>query len=72
MNKDIAYAVQIVLGLALIGLIVIQAQGKGLDSSISGKFNFSTKRGVEKAIFNATIVIAVLFFISSVVQLLLV
>jgi preprotein translocase subunit SecG len=62
--------VQIVLSLILVVLIVLQSRGGGLGSAFGGSLAaYSTRRGVEKAVHRATIVISILFFISSIVQL---
>ncbi|PIV02249.1 preprotein translocase subunit SecG [Candidatus Shapirobacteria bacterium CG03_land_8_20_14_0_80_40_19] len=67
MTKNILLVIQIILSLFLIFLIVVQSKGSGISSSLMGGSQiYSTKRGVEKAVFNITILIAVLFFISSV------
>jgi len=70
MPKNILLVIQIILSLVLIFLIVVQSKGSGISSSLMGGSSvYSTKRGVEKAIFNITILIAGLFFISSVILL---
>ncbi len=52
-----------VLAVLLIGSILIQARGTGLGATFGGDGNiYATKRGVEKAVFSATIVVAILFF----------
>lgn len=57
---------QIILGLALVGLIIIQSKGTGLGSTFGGDLGFyGTKRGAEKMLFILTIVIAILFFLVS-------
>ncbi len=72
MGKELFLILQIVLGIALTLLIIIQSKGVGLSGPFGGAFNtYSTKRGVEKAIFNLTVILAVLFFLSSIVQLLI-
>ncbi len=54
--------IQIVLAIALIAAILFQSQGTGLGSAFGGEGNvFRTKRGVEKSLYYATIVLAVLF-----------
>lgn len=64
--------VQLIISAALIGLTVIQSKTAGLgrmfgsDSSI-----YRTRRGVEKTIFNLTIVLAVVFFVTSLLSVLL-
>ena len=61
---------QIVLSIALILAILFQVRGGGLGS-IFGQAStvFRTKRGVEKTLFQLTIVLAVLFIIISIVML---
>lgn len=52
------------MGLALLLVIgvLLQQRGAGLSSTFGGSgVGYSTKRGAEKVIFQATIVIAVLF-----------
>ena len=57
---------QIILAILLIVLILIQSKGTGLGSTFGGDMGFyGTKRGAEKMIFNATIVISILFFATS-------
>ena len=64
--------IQIVLAAALMGLILLQAKGSGLGSTFGGGDMglYRTKRGFEKLLFRATIVIATLFIILSVIGLL--
>lgn len=53
---------QIVLALLLIGAILLQNKGASLGGAFGGEGNvYSTKRGAEKIVFIATIVLAVLF-----------
>ncbi len=61
---------QIVLSIALILTILLQVRGGGLGG-IFGQAStvFRTKRGVEKTLFQLTIVLAVLFIIISIVML---
>ncbi len=61
--------VQVVLAVVLIGLILIQAKGAGLSGVFGGEGNiYRTKRGAEKTIFMATIVLAVLFFVVAIIN----
>lgn len=61
--------IQIVLSVLLIGGILLQQSEAGLGSAFGGGDSFSsgyhTKRGSEKMLFIATIVIAVLFAATS-------
>jgi preprotein translocase subunit SecG len=60
--------VQIILSIAVIVFILLQARGAGLGSVFGGSSAgtvFKTRRGVEKLIFNLTIVFVVLFAVVS-------
>jgi len=61
---------QIVLAVSLILAILLQVRGGGLGG-IFGQADsvYRTKRGVEKTLFQLTIVLAVLFVIISIVSL---
>lgn len=64
--------IQIILGLLLIVVIIIQQKGSGLGTSFGGDMSFyRTKRGAEKLLFYATIGIAVAFVLSSLIGLML-
>ena len=63
--------VQIGVSALLIVAILLQQRGTGLSSTFGGGgMEYSTKRGAEKVIFYATIVLAVLFLAVSIVRLL--
>ena len=61
---------QIVLAIALILVILLQVRGGGLGG-IFGQAStvFRTKRGVEKTLFQLTIILVVLFITISIVML---
>ncbi len=61
---------QIVLAVALIMAIMLQVRGGGLGG-IFGQADsvYRTRRGVEKTLFQLTIVLAVIFIIISIVAL---
>ncbi len=61
---------QIVLSVALILAILLQVRGGGLGG-IFGQADtvFRTRRGVEKTLFQLTIVLVVLFIIVSIISL---
>lgn len=64
--------IQIVVSIALIVVIMLQNRGAGLSGVFGGSSNvFSTKRGVEKTLFNATIVLAIIFFITALADVLI-
>jgi preprotein translocase subunit SecG len=67
---NILLAIQIILGVLLSGLILIQSKGSGLGAAFGSKIGaYSTKRGVEKTVFYLTVILSVLFFLSSILQL---
>lgn len=54
---------QIAVSVLLIAAILLQARGSGLGATFGGEGNvYRTKRGVEKFLFRATIVLSILFF----------
>ncbi len=56
----------IIIAVLLIGAILLQAQGSGLGSTwAGGGESFHTRRGVEKIVFRATIVLIFLFLVVS-------
>ena len=61
---------QIILSTALIGAILLQVKGGGLGG-IFGQADtvYRTKRGVEKTLFQLTIVLVFLFIVISIVAL---
>jgi len=61
--------VQIIVSLALIALVIMQARKAGLGRMFGGDYGVhQTRRGVEKTVFNATVVLAVVFFLTSLVS----
>jgi len=64
------YVVQIVLAVALILAILFQVRGGGLGG-IFGQADsvFRTRRGIERTLFQLTIVLVVLFIIASIVSI---
>lgn len=58
-------------GALMILLVLLQNRGQSLGASFGGDSSFyRSKRGAEKIIFNATIVLAVVFVVSVVLSLL--
>ncbi|HLG79332.1 MAG TPA: preprotein translocase subunit SecG [Ktedonobacteraceae bacterium] len=63
--------IQIILCVAVIVFILLQVRGAGLGSAFGGSSAgsvFKTRRGVERLIFNATIVFIVLFALVSILS----
>lgn len=74
MNLTLAI-IQIVLAIILIILILLQRTGTGIEGAIGGGESSTgvrhTRRGSEKFVFNATIIIAILFAASALLAILL-
>jgi preprotein translocase subunit SecG len=61
----------IVISIVLIGLVLLQTRGGGLGSIFGGDSGiYRTRRGMEKTLFNMTIVFAALFLVISLVTVL--
>jgi preprotein translocase subunit SecG len=57
---------QILISIALIVTILLQAKGSGFGAGLGGTTSsFRTRRGLEKTLFQATIVLTVLFLAMS-------
>jgi len=70
MTQLLTYS-QIILAFLLTVGILFQQKGSGLSSTFGGSSTeYSTKRGAEKIIFYATIVLAVLFLAVSIIRIL--
>ncbi len=62
MINTILTVAQFSLAILLIVSILLQARGSGLSAAFGGEGNvFRTKRGVEKRLFQLTIIFAILF-----------
>lgn len=69
--KNILLIVQFSISLILISLILLQVKGVGLGRAWGGGGEFyKSRRGVEKLIFQLTILFAFLFLITSVLNVL--
>ena len=60
--------IHIIVTLLLIGLILMQNSKGGLGSAFGGGEGFRTRRGAELIVFIATIVVAILFLITSIIN----
>lgn len=63
--NSIGYAAIVVISIALVGVVLLQARGAGGVGGIFGgaqsSGGYRTRRGVEKVLFRLTIVLAVIF-----------
>ena len=70
MRETVFNIIQLVLAISLTLAILLQQKGAGLSGVFGGSSNvYSTKRGFDKILHYATIVMAVIFFGLSLVRL---
>ncbi|MBI5621105.1 preprotein translocase subunit SecG [Candidatus Gottesmanbacteria bacterium] len=69
--STIILVVHILVSLSLIGLILLQSSQGGLGSAFGGSEGYRTKRGAERIVFTATIILSVLFLITSIITFLM-
>lgn len=55
----------LIVSVGLVGLILLQSSKGGLTSSLTGGELYRTKRGAERLVFISTIIAAILFFFTS-------
>jgi preprotein translocase subunit SecG len=61
--------IQIVISLTIIALVLLQTKGAGLGGIFGGDGGvYRTRRGIEKTLYQATIALAVIFFVMSLVS----
>jgi protein translocase SecG subunit len=62
--------IQIVSGILLGIVILLQRQGSGLSGAFGGESEFyHTRRGIEKYLFSATIILSILFFVTALINI---
>ncbi len=72
MRSLLLSAIQILLSILLVAAILLQQRGTGLGAAFGGAAEvFRTKRGIEKGLFYATIGIAILFFLTAILNVIL-
>lgn len=72
MARQILSYVQLGVSVLLIVTILLQQKGTGLSGTFGGTGSFyRTKRGFEKTLFIATIVLATIFLVSGIASVLL-
>jgi len=70
--KNVLLIINILVALAITGLILLQGKGAGLGSAWGGGGEmFQTRRGIEKVTLRITVVLIVLFFVFSLISFLL-
>lgn len=61
----------ILVAVGLIALVLLQSSKGGLGSAFGGGEVYRTRRGAERVVFTGTIVLSVLFLITSIITLIL-
>ncbi len=71
---DALQFIQILTSIALIAVIILQAQGQGLGGLFGGSDSMGitkTRRGLERTLFQITVGLAVAFLANAIIQLLI-
>lgn len=66
--------IQIIISLAMVIVIILQARGQGLGSLFGGDGGFGitkTRRGLERTLFQITIILAAIFLTNAVLLLII-
>lgn len=67
--KNIIPIIQIIISIFLALAILLQAKGTGLGGAFGGAGEFyQSRRGLENILYKATIILAILFLISSILS----
>jgi preprotein translocase subunit SecG len=70
--STVFFIVQIILGVLLIALVVMQSKNLGTGAIFGGSDSFqTTRRGFEKTLFNLTLLVSALFFLVAVASAML-
>lgn len=71
--KSLLPYIQVILSVVLIAIILLQRTGAQVGGAFGGSDNFSsafhTRRGMERSLFIITIVVAILFAVSALLNL---
>ncbi|MBK7202518.1 MAG: preprotein translocase subunit SecG [Anaerolineae bacterium] len=69
--KTYLFIIQIILSIAVMALVLLQAKGSGLSGVFGGDGGvYKTRRGIERTLFNVTIGVSIAFFTISVISVL--
>ena len=70
MMTSIISIVQIVLAILLIIVVLLQQKGSGLGAAFGGSGTIhTTRRGADKILYQATVVISIFFFLVAIINL---
>lgn len=68
--KTVILIIHIIVAIAVMALILLQSSKGGLGAAFGGGEMYRSKRGAERLVFGATIVLSVIFLITSILSLL--
>lgn len=72
MFSNILMIVQLVLAILLVIVVLLQQKGSGLGSAFGGSGAvYTTRRGLDKTLYNMTIVISILFFVTALINVII-
>jgi len=72
MFSSILSIIQIIISILLVAAVLLQQRGAGLSGAFGGEsMEYHTRRGFEKILFTATIILSILFVSSTFVALLI-
>ena len=60
--------IQIAISIVLVAVILVQVRGQGVGLFGGGESSFRTRRGIERTLFQFTIVLVVVFVVTSIVS----
>jgi preprotein translocase subunit SecG len=64
--------IQLITACLLILVVLLQQKGSGMGAAFGGSSNiYSTKRGIDKVLFKATIVVSIIFFGASLLRVIM-
>lgn len=70
--KTAIMVIQLISAVILVATVLMQNRGVGLSAAFGGEGNvYRTKRGVEKGLFIMTILVSILFIVSSLAAVIL-
>lgn len=64
--KTVILIIHLLVSVSLVSLILLQSSQGGLGAAFGGGEGYRTKRGAERVVFTGTILLGVLFLITSI------
>lgn len=68
--NNLVLVIQVIISVLMLIAILMQSQGSGMGTSFGGGGEFyRSRRGIEKLLMRITVILAVLFFITSIANI---